>query len=302
MQPPSSLVQIYDSIEPGIPQLYHYTSQAGLLGMIEYKQLWFTHIHYMNDSSEYDYAMNLIHRVFSEDYGIHDTKAEMDYEMQSQYFGDVYSFSLSESKDQLSQWRGYCPNGGFCVSFDNSQLSNMMKAHSFYIGKCIYEEEYQKQLIYQHIVGHTPEEYEKRFTVPLREPEGNTPEEIESQRSRIEIENRNYQSRLDRQIYEHKFDVFKNAMKYAPLLKHKTFKEEQEWRIVAISHERPDFRQGKSFIVPYLKMPLTENNEFVQLREIIVSPTPHIELAKKACEMLHSGATVIESKIPYRNW
>ena len=160
MQSPSSSVQIYHSIELGIPQLYHYTSQAGLLGMIEYKQLWFTHIHYMNDSSEYDYAMELILRVLKDDYGIvADTNADLSYEVQSQYFGDVYSFSLSESEDQLSQWRGYCPNGGYCISFDNSQLSNMMKAHDLYIGKCIYEEDAQKQFIYQHIIGHTPEEY-----------------------------------------------------------------------------------------------------------------------------------------------
>jgi len=128
------------------------------------------------------------------------------------------------------------------------------------------------------------------------------PQEIEYQKAVIDAENRNYQYRLDRHIYDHKMEVFKNAMKYAPLFKHKTFEEEQEWRIVAISQDRPKFRQGKSFIVPYLEMPLTENDEFVQLREIIVSPTPHIELAKKVCSMLETGATITASNIPFRNW
>jgi len=210
--------------------------------------------------------------------------------------------SLSQRGDQLSQWRGYCPNGGYSVSFDDSQLSNMMKAQGLYIGKCVYKEKDQRELIYNRIVGHTPEQYKERFTIPLREPEGGTPQEIEDQKAQIDAENRNYQSRLDRHIYEHKMEVFKNAMKYAPLFKHETFEEEQEWRIVAISKNRPKFRQGKSFIVPYLEMPLTENDKFVQLCEIIVSPTPHIELAKKACERLETGANVTESKIPFRNW
>jgi len=176
MQPTSSPVQIYNSIVLEIPPLYHYTSQAGLLGMIEYKQLWFTHIHYLNDSSEYDYAMEFILRVLKDEYGIDaDTDADLSYTVQAHYFGDVFSFSLSQRGDQLSQWRGYCPNGGYSVSFDDSQLSEMMKPKKLYIGKCVYDEESQKQLIYRHIVGHTPQEYKERFTIPVIEPNGNTP-------------------------------------------------------------------------------------------------------------------------------
>ena len=136
----------------------------------------------------------------------------------------------------------------------------------------------------------------------MLEPTGDTPEEIEYQKAVIEAEAQNYQYRLDRHIYEHKIDVFKNAMKYAPLFKHDTFEEEKEWRIVAISKDKPKFRQGKSFIVPYIEMPLIGENKFVEFCKIIVSPTPHIELAKKACEKLETGVSVIESKIPYRNW
>jgi len=97
MQPTSSPIQIYDSIVPEIPSLYHYTSQAGLLGMIDYKQLWFTHIHYMNDSSEYGYAMKLIFRVLKDEYGIEaDTDADLSYSVQAYWWGDVFSFSLAK--------------------------------------------------------------------------------------------------------------------------------------------------------------------------------------------------------------
>jgi hypothetical protein len=39
--------------------LYHYTSQKGFLGIVEKKKLWATHIRYLNDSQEFEYAIAL---------------------------------------------------------------------------------------------------------------------------------------------------------------------------------------------------------------------------------------------------
>jgi hypothetical protein len=39
--------------------LYHYTSQKGLLGIIEKGEIWATDILYLNDTMEYKYAVNL---------------------------------------------------------------------------------------------------------------------------------------------------------------------------------------------------------------------------------------------------
>jgi hypothetical protein len=41
------------------PILYHYTTQEGLLGILETDSLWATKIHFLNDSSEYALACNL---------------------------------------------------------------------------------------------------------------------------------------------------------------------------------------------------------------------------------------------------
>lgn len=40
--------------------LYHYTSQRGLLGILESKKLWMTNILYLNDSSEFIYTWELV--------------------------------------------------------------------------------------------------------------------------------------------------------------------------------------------------------------------------------------------------
>src|SRR2546430_1425649 len=41
------------------PLMFHYTDRAGLIGIIQSKTVWATHIRYLNDSSEYSYTSNL---------------------------------------------------------------------------------------------------------------------------------------------------------------------------------------------------------------------------------------------------
>ena len=40
--------------------LYHYTTQAGLLGIIQSKQIWATSVLFLNDTTEINYAIKLI--------------------------------------------------------------------------------------------------------------------------------------------------------------------------------------------------------------------------------------------------
>src|SRR5229473_2809916 len=46
--------------------LYHYTTQAGLLGIIKCRCLWTTNIFYLNDSREFNYALELAHADLKE--------------------------------------------------------------------------------------------------------------------------------------------------------------------------------------------------------------------------------------------
>ena len=44
------------------PILYHYTSQTGLIGMLNTKTIWASKIHYLNDSKEFALALKLARR------------------------------------------------------------------------------------------------------------------------------------------------------------------------------------------------------------------------------------------------
>jgi hypothetical protein len=111
--------------------LYHYTSAAGLIGLLgtdaTSARMWMTQIQYMNDDSEfyhaYEFARSEIEslkeecpnarRVISGIWGIpHDLKDRNLPPVKRTMITRYFAFSLTENPDLLSQWRGYCPDGG----------------------------------------------------------------------------------------------------------------------------------------------------------------------------------------------
>ncbi|MFB9863407.1 DUF2971 domain-containing protein [Rufibacter immobilis] len=261
----------------------------------------------MNDSSEYDDAIEFISKVLKEDYGIEDAEHQLTYETQELDKGNVYSFSLSEEEDLLSQWRGYTPNGGYCLSFDSAQLTQMMQSQGLRIGKCLYDEKEKRDVIHKHIAGIPPEQYKSSYHIgPSREPRGDTPEEKALDAINIEREvELSSQHKRERDKYDYNMEIFERARIYAPLFKHEKFSEEKEWRIIAVKRELPELREGKSFLVPYLKIPIVEDlkKDALHKVKIIVGPGPHMELARRACELLDIlSKDITISKIPFRNW
>jgi hypothetical protein len=94
--------------------LCHYTSQEGLIGILNRKFMYATDATYLNDSQEIVYAVNLAKRYFKEQWlSSHDRSARDMLNVLEQtetIVGNlpVYVASFSEEPDLLSQWRGYC--------------------------------------------------------------------------------------------------------------------------------------------------------------------------------------------------
>ena len=288
-----------------VPTLYHYTSQAGLLGMQRFKKLWFSHINYLNDSQEFYYSLDRIEQAILELYGqkIFDDLKEFIPKRDKIY--PVFVFSLSERKDSLSQWRGYCPNGGYSVSFDPDFLHQLITVDNLVIARCRYEEGEQMDFIKKFI-------FEEIIKVYVRE---------KDERG----ENRKWH--LKKGVLP--YPLISNILKFAPFIKHPKFKDEKEWRMVDNNYflfPVPDlrdpstqyqiaenksylsnlkFREGKSGIVPYLELGRinSEKNQNI-FSEIFIGPTPNKELSIKACRMLvqNDSLNISASEIPYRNW
>src|SRR5208337_2075131 len=170
-------IDVEDIDEPDI--LYHYTSQKGLLGILQKNKLWMTDIFYLNDSSELTHTLNLVKSEFKKreellppyrgiggvyplaqedeiNNKIHDTFKLI------KLFIEIYSvvinhdtriknyvFSLSQREDDLSQWRSYCPpKGGFSIGFDYKRLVSILNKNERYLIKeCIYDSKVKQELI-----------------------------------------------------------------------------------------------------------------------------------------------------------
>ena len=99
--------------------------------------------------------------------------------------------------------------------------------------------------------------------------------------------------------------------RYAPILKDSSFREEKEWRIISrplsCKRERYDYRPGKSMLVPYYKIVLTDSNEQFLLKDVVIGPTPHLEQSKwSVSSFLVSQnlrkVSVSITNVPFRDW
>lgn len=92
-----------------------------------------------------------------------------------------------------------------------------------------------------------------------------------------------------------------------PFTKHESFIAENEWRLygLPINDSQIKFREGKSMVIPYLELPIKDNNGKLPISRIIIGPTPHPELSKHSIDVLlkSKGIDYVKvdySEIPYR--
>jgi hypothetical protein len=90
----------------GIKTLYHYTSIEVFHNIIEKCEFWAHNTRFSNDYSEERAVLN---QILTE----------------KNYIGDNYFICLCDDGDLLSQWRGYCPNGGVSIglSFPENEIN-----------------------------------------------------------------------------------------------------------------------------------------------------------------------------------
>jgi hypothetical protein len=106
--------------------LYHYTNGAGLKGIFDSSQLWFTDYRHLNDPSEIYHGIAVARDAFRDAKSGADPRVGLFLDWAADLFsdenmkGDLAFFvaSFSRARDDLSQWRAYADNGrGFAIGF-----------------------------------------------------------------------------------------------------------------------------------------------------------------------------------------
>jgi hypothetical protein len=246
--------------------LYHYTSPAGLIGIVETKRLWASSIQQLNDSTEFKHAASLVDHLL-------DRHLRHERGPWNDLYGEqrevvpmfanfpIFVGSLSEAEDKLSQWRAYCPTGGFSVGFAPEILKEQGKRQHFSLLKCEYDEGKQKAICEQLIseacsaVGEETDARERKrivvgeFVVPF--------------------------------------------VRAAPALKNPSFQEEQEWRLVGgpfpKDHPSIRFRASRYAVIPYFEFALAQDGAILEIERVVVGPNPDTPQAKDSVSYLISA-------------
>ena len=272
------------------PALFHYTTQAGLLGIINDKEMWATHTQYLNDPLEFRHAIDIVEEELQKMKALNmeEERLEMLKLMEESIQGiesvNVCVASFSKNGDALSQWRAYSGGAaGFSIEFSGTFLRAAIDDMGW-LAPCQYTEAEQRNLVRALLVDVLAEDM--------------SPSEREDQDS-------------DGGRIPSVGNLVWYLSRYAPLIKHQSFEEEEEWRILSkplyCTDKRFSFRPGISMLVPYYRVPLQAAGHQFEIKRVIVGPTPHPEQSRRAVTSLllkHGlGKAPVEiSGVPYRNW
>ncbi len=253
--------------------LYHYTTLTGLLGIVGSRTLWASDIRYMNDSAELKHAGDLIRQEVQERI----TNGDSNPDLLGQFVDWVthritnghllFAASFRSHGNLLSQWRGYSSHGkGVSLGFSSDYILACAHRQEFQIGKCIYEPKKQRRLIGQ-VIDVIEGEVEALLSGD---------------------EDRRQRSETYLSVFQ---QVEVDLLRIAAILKHPSFREEREWRIVSPvwADKRPftlKFREANAMLVPYIEFDLVLNPDSpLPLDHLYLGPTSNMNISMNSMRM-----------------
>lgn len=247
--------------------LYHYTNAAGLAGILSSSAFWATDVLFLNDAAE-----------LSDLEAVAGTWAAHLVVDESTLRADIMSLGpavrvacFSQSRDSLSQWRGYA-GGGYALEFDGPEFI-LKYPGAGSMQKVIYGESEKHALL----------------------------DRVEDRLDRIAPKVSEV-SKGDVDAADLRPIVYATL---APVFKHPAFEEEAEVRFInRSSASDPDHKTRASgdLLLPYVELKI----ELGALKAIHVGPGEHMRLAETGVRrLLHKhelgeAVRVVQSDIPFR--
>jgi hypothetical protein len=312
--------------------IFHYTDINGLLGILSSEALFATDYRYLNDASEVGSIRGLILPVLSaeiaaitpkliekgwlkkeyyEEFGSQANQLQAEHmygsfmrglDATTPFYVTSFCAHAQDSEEfkhgLLSQWRGYGQSGGFAIEFDETGFGALMKEEN---------EKYAYAVLQSGDVHY--EQHEASFDAEIYS--GVAGEMIYAMFESRKVDVSEVTGRTDLD------EVMVSFIKLAPLLKHRAFHEEKEYRIIASPVRRKkipreetrvwkpiSFRRKGNMIVPYIKL-FENSSAYFPMKSIIVGPHPFQERQMEAVRMaleseLLDWVEVRASGIPYR--
>lgn len=284
--------------------LFHYTSLRGIRGIVESKEIWATNARFLNDKMELVYLATIAERLIGQRIDAEPSRSGDLRELGSAIAGwkathsrpgAVYVSSFSENGDQLSQWRGYSPEGGgVSIGFDGNGLHVAMFERGVITVKIVYDLSRQEKIVNGLLDFLLHGDWSPT-------PKGSP--RIESAKALL----------------------YEMLSFCAPAFKDPAFAEEEEWRLI-YAEQYPNllrsfapldvttnflpklavqYRETPRMFVPYVALPLALEDECLEFLSVTVGPSADDALgAESLRDFLVSRRVsvggVAPSKIPLR--
>lgn len=259
--------------------LYHYTDADGLRQIVESGKLRFTDTRFMNDASEYHGLFRALRSLLHESVTTR-TPGRIIWNIQLpiveflvDFFSDPesassgafdwiepgYAFCLSREKDDINQWRAYCPNGdGYAIGFIPKELDMSVRSTDKNWRCDFYECNYDESSMRVVAEGILPDI--AKLVVPGTD------------------------GSLTMQLGASEVQFVAHALGFH-FIKDHHFKPEKEWRFVFTKIDSPTplkFRTRFKTLVPYVECSFSQSS----IRRIVIGPTSHPGLARRSVRML----------------
>jgi hypothetical protein len=272
-------------------RLYHYTTSAGLIGILQSRKIWASEIRFLNDMREFSEALDLIQNLNANILRGRKSKAAafVNSRIQSllrlpkSVVTGIFVTSFSEDGNQLGQWRGYCPQGGFSIGFEADYLKQHLG-----LKPCLYTKRKQMAFLRREVMPFLRKTY---TAFPRRNYEELSQDDFFRIMKEHEI------------TFATLVDKLKEA---APVIKNEKFSQEKEWRLIVqrpIESDDVDFRPGKYQPVPYTQIDLDTS----KITQIVIGPTPEPEIALNSVRALLQHYRlpcneIVIDTVPIRSW
>jgi len=306
-----------------IPErLWHYTSFAGLTGIVESNSIYATDVRFLNDTEELVHARHLLEQIAEEEKEkIDDLSPLLTNALKTDIkwlfetgplntnFLQVFVACFSEAKDQLSQWRGYSgKTTGVSIGFDLQKLRPSFQRNLVVFAPCIYEDS-EKQLLLREVVKElfegTAQLMRSVYAAgassykPEMAPEDGFEEWFDNSPECAEAIEQNKRNRMSAAF---------NLLHIAALMKHSAFREEREWRLAlpllkGFNDQNIEmlFGAGISSLTPRTRQQLP--SDIAPITEVILGPGSHscsIDAAEKYFATRNLQPRITQSNVPFR--
>ena len=272
-----------EKVEPNtksVSSLSHYTNLAGLIGILESKQLWASNVAFLNDREELLHgvkcAKRALNQILKDRKLIHWREAITTVvdEIEGGRLPNTYAACFCERSDLLSQWRGYGgADQGVCLIFQRSGLEALRAGKRSFLAPVQYGLLSGKMQLRQGLS-------ERLLSIAA-------------------------EALIDMDDDEKRNAVYEILSELIPRFKHKGFEGELEWRLVVQHKTLRDsvcFRPNRNVVIPYIKL---GSGAPLPLKHVRIGPGHDTKLTQQSVEQFLKAkgydVPVSPSKVPFRS-